>query len=526
MDEKVKNEKITKSPISTQPKGKNEDEAMKQKSETKIEKEQPMSDENLLIREILKPSCAPKKQNSDDKNKKTQKSDQVKESSSSGSSMDSIFSCHSSEYSEVNSDFFQRLKAEDDSPSSDTSDSESSENLENYHLERDNMRIPKPNRPGGVKHPCAYNFRGERATRYSEMVPASKKMHDIHMKRALITDSKLPNYEQTSEEREILKAQGIDFVLNQFGEIIKLEQISEAELKQIIGKKSLMTELMIPEEDRPKPKVNMFKKPKTKPTKQQKSDGFQEWLNDRKRGNLNRTLNPDMIEHHAANHESRLQEQISRRNAKRAVGGFANRAYDREIQLSSVDKKNKLGENYARMVKRDKLAEYEAKWEKIKEILIGPEPKVPFEDYDENPRWLKWSKRAKELKRKWKLENELDDEYFILDWEVTPDRSNDRLAYTGTDFWDFSYGNMPLNESGTIVLDEQAQFVYANNPDIRADLIHYLEQIGVKRNADFLENSTEAGTYWRSLLKIWRELLLVSFFFSSLKRHRILIRGL
>ena len=186
------------------------------------------------IKEILSPSAKNNQPTNLQNSEKAKNDENSKESSSSGSSLDSIISCHSSEYSELTAEHFQTASTVTDS--SDTSSSE--DECLSIRLEEDPSRIPKFD-INGKRIKEGRNFQDRAVTRYADKVPASKVMRDLHMRAAGISDENLPNYnsEEHSDKRKKLTDEGIDFVYNQFGEVIPLSQISETELKIIIGKK-------------------------------------------------------------------------------------------------------------------------------------------------------------------------------------------------------------------------------------------------------------------------------------------------
>ena len=208
-------------------------------------------------------------------------------SSSSDSSGDSIFSCWSSEFDELTPSFFQDIlkttesgaevenKTESDSEDEIT---ESSSSEEDYNLVEDWSKLPKFDHKGkriNYRYP-GKNFMGQHGNRFSDKMPATKERMEQLMRRVNYDDTKLPNYSQTAEERENLRNQGVDFILNPFGEVIRLDQISDAELKTIIGKKALMKELSLPGDNRPRAKFNLFKEPKKPESKPNPidTDGF------------------------------------------------------------------------------------------------------------------------------------------------------------------------------------------------------------------------------------------------------------
>ena len=465
-----------------------------------------------IIKEILKPSGTNKKQNSDKvagaNNKILQNSGSTTSTSSTDTS-DSRITWYSDEQST--------------SESAVTAGSEITDAEIEYikAFEREDPKLL----PKGVKY--GYNFMGDITHKYSHKVPASKIMRDIQMRESLVDDTKLSNYEQTSVERENLEAQGIDYVLNQFGEVIRLDQISEAELKTIISKKALVNDLTA-QTKRPNPtKFNIRKNSVTKKaTNTVKDNGFLLWLEDQDkyrerlakeqntvRGRMatKKTKNPVEVQIANRNHNRNLKNTINMVTKERTKG-FDNNAYDRKLILSSVNEREKVMANYMKMKIKEIVDEYNEKWKDVKEMLIGPEPLshpplISHDGYD-NPEWIRWFVRKKELERKWELERPYTEAW--MDWELEDRSDPSRFAYCRTEFWNHNYGNMPLDVEGKIVLDEQDQIVPADSPEVRADLIRFLEKRGIAKDKDFIENSMENNRYWRNMLLLWRDLKQVS----------------
>ena len=456
---------------------------------------------------IPNPSATNKKTQNSDTNPKISNSENTNSSNVSNTTLDSIISCRSSENTSnaTLDSIISCRSSEYSSIARENKDSDSSDSVDTYLTIEDPSRIPKEPKWGR-------NWLNQATHQYKNRIPATKERRDYHMKKAMVDDRKLPNYEQTSEERARLERQGCDFVLNQFGEVIKLDQISEGELKTIISKKALMQDLWIPDEERPKPKkFNLFKHVETSRPEPELT-GFQRWYLNGKKFDTNhfddRTLRQRLRLRRLLD-ERTFEKQVARREEKRAQpqSGFANKASDRPMTLSTPEEQYLEHMKYHRLIRDQAKQEYERKWAKTKEILIGPEPTPKCKNWYQDEDWVRWFVRAKELERKWDLESPFTETF--MDWELE-DRSNKaRFAYCRTEFWNFNYGNCPLDMDGKIVLDHQDNIVLADNPEVNADLIRFLEKRGEKIDKDFVTNTKAKKNYWRSLLKLWRELIQV-----------------